>query len=101
MALEHVDAIHRHLARGTLDEEIVIDAISIRLSAAIDVLNGGDPTLGERLFPAEWQTIKATRNVLAHAYHWVDDDRVRATVDNELPEFERVLREEFARLQGD
>ena len=101
MALEHLDAIHRHLAWGALDEEIVVDAVSIRLSAAIDVLNDGDPTLGERLFPTEWRAIKATRNVLAHAYRWVDRDRFRATVDNDLPEFERVLREEFARLQGE
>lgn len=98
VALEHLDILHRHLERGALDDQLVADAVSMQLSAAIAAIHDGDPALGLRLFGPTWKHIWGMRNRLAHGYLTVDPLRVADTVHDDLPEFERTLRGEYARL---
>lgn len=100
-ALTHLDVLHRHLSRGDFTDEIVRDAVCMRLSAAIDALHDREPYLGERLFPDDWRKMWATRNYIAHAYVVIDIVIIRDTVENYLPTVEQVLREELARLRGE
>lgn len=91
-AVAHLDAIHRHLSRGSIDDETAADAVSLRLAACIDSLHRGDPELTTELFGDDWAAIWGMRNRIAHAYTWVDIETVRATVNDDLPDMERTLR---------
>ncbi|UYG16693.1 DUF86 domain-containing protein [Brachybacterium huguangmaarense] len=98
-ALTHIDRLLTYIERDGLSDDVVADAVCLRLAAAIDALNDDTvPPLGERLFGATWRSMRATRNYIAHAYAFVDMSLVSDTVDNDLPDVERVLREEYARL---
>ena len=96
-ALDHIRRLHAHLERGDLDDETVADAVNLRLAAAIEVLRTVDGALAARLFGEDWAVIWATRNRIAHGYAYIDMAMIRATVEQDLPELERVLEEEFAR----
>ncbi|MBM9464918.1 DUF86 domain-containing protein [Aeromicrobium sp. YIM 150415] len=97
-ALEHLDAMHRHLAQGDIRENVIADAVSMRLLAAITAVHDGDPALGQRLFSTEWRDIWGMRNRIAHGYLTTDPVIIRSTVSNDVPAFERALREELAML---
>ncbi|MEJ1088004.1 HepT-like ribonuclease domain-containing protein [Microbacterium sp. Mu-80] len=91
-AIAHLDAMHRHLARGAIDDETVADAVSLRLAATIETLHRGAPDLTTGLFGDEWSVIWGMRNRIAHGYAWIDIETVRATVDEDLPSVEATLR---------
>lgn len=67
----------------------MVDTVILRLAAAIEAVHSGD--LGVRLFGEEWSIIWATRNRIAHGYAYIDHDMIRATVERDLPGFEKVL----------
>ncbi|MFT4187973.1 MAG: DUF86 domain-containing protein [Aeromicrobium sp.] len=100
-SLTHLDALHRHLSRHDLDDATVADAVSMRLSAAVEALHHGDPLLGKRLFGEQWRQIWGTRNYIAHGYAFVDFATIADTITSNLADFERILREELARLEKD
>ncbi|HMR48994.1 MAG TPA: DUF86 domain-containing protein [Arachnia sp.] len=101
VALEHLEVLHRHLGAGRFDDEMVTDAVGMRLSAAIAAIHDGDPALGIRLFKDEWQDIWGMRNRIAHGYTTTDPEVIIDSVTNDLPDFERALRAELTRLTGD
>lgn len=43
-ALTHLGILREHLSRGDLADQIVADAVSMRLAAAIDALHHGEPS---------------------------------------------------------
>ncbi len=45
-ALDHIEALKRHLTRGDLDDETVADAVSLRLAAAIEAVAEASPDRG-------------------------------------------------------
>lgn len=94
-ALSHIEAIHRHLANGSVSQETVADAVAMRLSAAIESLRTTDGSLETRLFGDEWPAIWATRNHIAHGYAFVDIRIIEDTIANNLPMFENVLGNEL------
>ena len=91
-ALNHIEAMHRHLSRQNLSDGTVADAVSMRLSAAIESLRTADGGLESRLCGDDWKSMWAMRNRLAHGYISADLGIVRTTVSEDLPEFERNLR---------
>ncbi|MDF1487096.1 HepT-like ribonuclease domain-containing protein [Tessaracoccus caeni] len=101
VALEHLNVLHRHLAAGSFNDEVVTDAVSMRLSAAIAAIHDGDPALGIRLFKDEWQDIWGMRNRIAHGYMTTDPEIIIDSVNNDLPDFEQTLRAELNRLTSD
>ncbi|MGB3730369.1 DUF86 domain-containing protein [Microbacterium sp.] len=91
-ALSHLEAVHRHLARGSVEDETVADAVSLRIAAMIETLHRGAPDLTDGFFGDEWAVIWGMRNRIAHGYAWVDIETVRATVEEDLPGVEAKLR---------
>lgn len=87
-SLNHIDALRRHLARGDLADEAIMDAVCMRLSAAIDALSHGEPSLGQRLFPSSWRQMRGTRNDIAHGCLTIDFAVISDTVKYNLPEVE-------------
>lgn len=91
-ALEHLEALKRHLGRGNLADETVADAVSRRLAAAIEAISETSVGFRGRTFGEDWKIIWATRNRIAHSYAHIDLIIIRDTVEQDLPEFERKLR---------
>lgn len=99
-AVSHLDAMHRHLQRGSIDDETIADAVSLRLAAMIEALHRGAPELTTVLFGDDWSVIWGMRNRIAHGYAWIDIETVRVTVDEDLPTVEAVLRARLAQAEG-
>lgn len=49
-ALDHVEILKRHLDRGGIADEIVADAVSLRLSAAIEAVSETTAEFRDRTF---------------------------------------------------
>lgn len=96
----HLDALHRHLENGSIDDETVADAVALRLAAAIDALHRGAPGLTTDLFRDEWHVIWGMRNRIAHGYAWIDIETVKVTVDEDLPALETAVRALFEKLES-
>lgn len=94
----HLDVLHRHLERGSVDDATVADAVSLRLAAAIEALHRGGSDLTTDLFGDDWPVIWGMRNRIAHGYAWIDIETVRATVDEDLPAVEAVVRARLEQL---
>lgn len=97
-ALEHIAALRRHLERHDPTDETIVDAVSLRLSAAIETVSRASADLRERVFGADWAIIWATRNRIAHGYAHISVEVIRATVAEDLPDFEKRLREALTAL---
>lgn len=95
-ALEHLAVLHAHLERGDLNDQTIADAVSLRLSAAIEAISQGSEGLRERLFRGEWHIAWATRNRIAHGYIYIDRSTIAATVADDLPTLEEALAAEIA-----
>lgn len=96
-ALDHLAILRRHLARGDIADDVIADAVCLRLAAAIESVASSSPDFRTRAFGDDWHVIWATRNRIAHGYAYIDIDIIRATVDQDLPDFEQALRAEATR----
>ncbi|PKQ32082.1 MAG: hypothetical protein CVT62_03325 [Actinobacteria bacterium HGW-Actinobacteria-2] len=83
-ALQHLEALQGYAARG-LDDQLVVDAICMRLSAAIEVLAGLDSDVRDRLFGEDWPLMWGMRNRIAHGYLLVDSGIIRQTIAVDVP----------------
>ena len=83
-ARSHFALMRRH-AQGDLDDQLVIDAICMRLSAGIEALARLDTTTRDRLFADAWPLMWGMRNRIAHGYLLVDTDIVRRTLEHDIP----------------
>ena len=83
-ALLHMGYIERY-ADMDLAEDVVVDAIALRLSSMLDVLARLPEDSLEEMFGAVWPAMRGLRNRIAHGYHLVDLGVLRVTVAQELP----------------
>lgn len=90
-ALSHLDAVADY-ATGNLNEQKTVDAICMRLSAAIEALADLDETTRTDLFGSTWPQMWGMRNRIAHGYLLVNPPIVRATVERDLPIITRAVR---------
>ncbi len=72
-------------AQGNLDDQLVIDAICMRLSAGVEALAPLDTATRDRLFGDAWPLMWGMRNRVAHGYLLVDTDIVRRTLEHDIP----------------
>lgn len=91
-AIAHLDAMHRHLEHGSIDDQTIADAVSLRLAAFIEALHRGAPELTTDLFGDEWPCIWGMRNRIAQGYAWIDIETMKATVEDDLPTVEAAAR---------
>ncbi|WP_204080595.1 DUF86 domain-containing protein [Mycobacterium riyadhense] len=90
-ASEHLQVLCEHLARGSLDDALIRDAVSHRLEVAIDAVAKVSPELLDAEAPAEWPKIVAMRNLLAHQYVDLDQEILQNTIDNRLEGFTQLV----------
>ena len=70
-ALEHFDVAISHSERD-LSDQIVIDAIAMRLLAGVEALGALDPDTRARILGGQWPKMRGMRNRLAHDYGFID-----------------------------
>lgn len=90
-ATEHLRVLREHLARGSLEDALVRDAVSHRLEVAIDAVANVSRELLEAHAPEEWPKIVGMRNLLAHQYADLDQEILQNTIDNRLGGFAELV----------
>lgn len=76
--------LQRHVAEGSWDAQMTVDAVCLRLAAAIDTASRLSERGRAEAFGESWSAVWATRNRIVHGYTTVDRQIVRATVENDL-----------------
>ncbi len=72
-------------AQGGVTDQLVIDAMCMRLSAGLEVLNRLDPDVRDGLFGEDWPLMWGMRNRIVHGYLLVEPGIVRRTLDIDIP----------------
>lgn len=85
-------------ASQDLNNSMVIDAIALRLSAAIDALNRLPEDHKTKLFGDTWKLMYGMRNRIAHGYAVIDAEVIRLTVHDELPALLHTIKKYRAEL---
>jgi uncharacterized protein with HEPN domain len=79
-----IEAIRSHVKRGPLSDDLVSDAVRIRLLEMGEAVK----SLAEELTASEpdipWRQIARMRDQLAHRYFMTQLDIIRDTIDNDL-----------------
>ncbi len=94
-ARTHFELMQRH-AQGDLDDQLVIDAVCMRLSAGLESLARLDPGVRDRLFADAWPLMWGMRNRIAHGYLSVDAAIVRRTLERDVPPIVATIEFELA-----
>ena len=87
-----IDAIRSHLRRGDLSDGLVFDAVRIRLLEIGEAVKALPAEMLSSQPSIPWTQIARMRDHLAHRYFDTDHAVLQATVDNDLPELERVVQ---------
>lgn len=96
-AVIHLDAAAAYARTDTTDPTLVLDAMSMRLFAGLETLTRLPDDMADRLFVGRWADMRGLRNRIAHGYGGLDLVRLRATVDDELPQAIDAMRRELTR----
>lgn len=91
-ALVHLELATQYAAAAEFNQ-LVVDAICMRLSAGIEVLARLDPDVRTTLFGSDWRLMWGMRNRIAHGYMLVNVDIVTETAQRDLPEILRNVRQ--------
>jgi uncharacterized protein with HEPN domain len=91
-ALEHLEILRAHVEAGSWEDQVTVDAVCLRLAAAIDASSRLSEAARAEAFGTLWPAVRATRNRIVHGYVTVDAEIVRATVEHDLDGFAAALR---------
>jgi uncharacterized protein with HEPN domain len=90
------EAIARYIARDIADDDIVTDAVRVRLIEIGEAVKDIDPAILESEPTIPWAEISRMRDQLAHRYFDTAHSIVRATASNDVPALaaavERLLK---------
>jgi uncharacterized protein with HEPN domain len=86
------DAIAAHLSRGGLDDDLVFDAVRVRLIEIGEAVRAIDPEVLVAEPDIPWVDVAGMRNHLAHRYFDTAQAIVQATVDHDLPPLIEAVR---------
>jgi uncharacterized protein with HEPN domain len=88
-AAQHLQVLKQHLSITGVDDQLVLDAAALRLSAAIESISNVSDTLRSKGIPEhEWRAIRGMRNRIAHAYGFMDPAALRKTLRADVAKFE-------------
>lgn len=87
-----IDAIRVHLRRGDLSDGLIFDAVRIRLLEIGEAVKALPDELLDSQPGIPWRQIARMRDHLAHRYFDTAHAILQATVDDDLPEFERAIQ---------
>jgi uncharacterized protein with HEPN domain len=77
-----------------LGDQVVIDAIAMRLSAGVEAMNALDRDYLESVF-GEWHGMWGMRNRIAHGYIVTDSSLVIESAVHELPAVVQAINREL------
>ena len=86
-----MNAINSHLARGTIDDDLVFDAVRVRLIEIGEAIKDIDGELLAREPDVPWRDVARMRDHLTHRYFDTAHSVVAATVENDLPPLEAAV----------
>ncbi|HEU4808775.1 MAG TPA: HepT-like ribonuclease domain-containing protein [Homoserinimonas sp.] len=92
-AVRHLEVVRGHLAQSTADDQLVLDAAALRLSAAIDsVSRVPDELRRQVLEDSAWRAIEGMRNRLVDAYSFIDAAVMRTALARDIKKLEADIR---------
>jgi len=94
-ALAHFATLQRHAERDLADQ-LVIDAVCMRLSAGIETLATLDPAARSQIFGDTWPLMWGMRNRIAHGYLLIDAAIIGQTVREDVPSITAKIRHHLA-----
>ncbi len=94
-------AIADHRARHGADDDLVFDAIRVRLIEIGEAVKDIDPKLLESEPAIPWTEIPRMRDQLAHRYFDTAHSIVRATAANDVPALAAAVERLLKRLPAD
>lgn len=94
-ALVHFELMEGYAERD-LGEQLVVDAVCMRLSAGLEVLNRLDSETLSRLFGDAWPVMWGMRNRIAHGYLLVNAAIIRRTLEADIPPIVTRIRQALA-----
>ena len=87
-----IDAIRSHLRRGDLTDELIFDAVRIRLLEIGEAVKALSDDLPATQPSIPWRQIARMRDHLAHRYFDTAHAILQATIDEDLPDLERAIQ---------
>jgi uncharacterized protein with HEPN domain len=99
--LAAIGAIHAHVQRGPLSDQLVFDAVRVRLIEIGEAVKALPPELLAHEPDLPWVQIAGMRHRLAHRYFDTSHAILAATVERDLPELERAARSLLDRAPAD
>lgn len=94
-ALTHFELMLEH-AHGDVMDQLVVDAVCMRLSAGVEVLNRLHPSIRDGMFGDSWPLMWGMRNRIAHGYLLVEPAIIRRTLDTDIPAIIKQIRQALA-----
>ncbi|MGL5928887.1 MAG: HepT-like ribonuclease domain-containing protein [Dermatophilaceae bacterium] len=79
-----ITSIHSHLRHGPISEEIVMDAVAMRLLEIGEAVKGISVELTAKETDIPWNDIAGMRDVLAHHYFAMNPEIIQLTIDKRL-----------------
>jgi uncharacterized protein with HEPN domain len=86
-----IGAIRSHMLRGDLDDDLVLDAVRVRLIEIGEAAKALSPELTASEPEIPWRQIARMRDHLAHRYFATEMAVIRSTVENDLGELEASI----------
>jgi len=86
-----LDAIASHLDRGPLDDDLVYDAVRVRLIEIGEAVKSIEAELLKNEPGIPWAQIAKMRDKLAHHYFDASHQIIRDTIDNDLAELRAAV----------
>jgi uncharacterized protein with HEPN domain len=84
-------AIEQHLARGSVDDGLVFDAVCMRFVEIGEAVKGLSPDLTAMRPDVPWREIARMRDHLAHRYFATAQDVVLRTATDDLPVLQQAV----------
>lgn len=94
-ALHHLEVATTH-ARAGMHDQLVIDAVCMRLVAAIEALYRLGSPIRESTFGDTWTLMWGMRNRITHGYGMVDPVVVQRTVEVDIPQVTAAIERALA-----
>ncbi|MGH3505972.1 MAG: HepT-like ribonuclease domain-containing protein [Nocardioidaceae bacterium] len=95
-----IDAIRSHLRRGGLEDDLVLDAVRVRLIEIGEAVKALSPDLTGTEPEIPWRQIARMRDHLAHRYFATEVVVIRSTVNDDLGELAASVERLRRRLEG-
>jgi uncharacterized protein with HEPN domain len=83
--VDALHAIHSHIARGSMDDGLIYDAVRVRLIEIGEAVKDIDPLLLAHEPTIPWSDIAGMRDFLTHRYFDTEHGYVVSTVQLDLP----------------